>query len=273
MTMDHRSLSQLNTFSQCGQAYFLKRVANVGQAPAAWTIQGVAVHAAIELYELSERRVGIDDLLATYTAKWDQMIGEAREREPNLSAWQTGGSKGTQKDIDDRYLLGQDQIRSYVNYGESDPLRVWRLPDTGQPASEVKFLEDFGGVNILGYVDLIMENPKTGDLLVRDIKTGTRKPSGWNQLAVYKWGIWKKYGRVINWGHYWMPKYGGPLPPIYLGDIPLKRVEAWFQMMDFSESNGVYLPNIGDHCRICDVRRHCPDAGGVAPEGIYHLGT
>jgi len=214
------------------------------------------------------------DLLNTYEETWDRLIGEAQRREPNPAAWLTGGRKRTDKDIADRHSLGRDQIAAYLAFARNDILRVWTLPDTGKPASEVEFREDFGGIEVIGFIDLIMQDPRTGELLVRDLKTGTKKPVGHAQLAVYKWAIRKKYHFDVQWGDYWMAKYGTTEPKIYLGDIPLRRVESWFQMMDFAERNKVYLPNVGDGCRsICDVSRHCPDIGGTPPEGVYHLGT
>ena len=51
----HRSVSQYTTYVQCGEAYRLERVAKAPQTPAAWFVQGTAVHAAVEAYELSYR--------------------------------------------------------------------------------------------------------------------------------------------------------------------------------------------------------------------------
>lgn len=268
----HRSVSQLNTYS-CGLRYYLGRIRKVPRTPAAWTIQGSAVHSAVEMYEKSLRTAPEWALVDRYRETWQRLKRNALLEEPNLDAWMTGGRKKARKDIEDRFALGQEQITKYLEYAKHDPLRVWTLPDSGLPASEVKFLEDFGGVQVLGYVDLIMEDPVTGELQVRDIKTGTQKPIGLIQLAVYRWAIKKKYGRDLQWGDYWMAKYGAPSEPIYLGNTSLKQVESRFQMMDFAESNGIYLPNEGAHCRICDVSRYCPYMGGAAPEGIYFLGT
>lgn len=270
----HRSVSQLNTYTACQQRYYFGRVLRLRRSPAAWSIQGSAVHAAVELWEKSGRQASMKDLLNIFEETWDRLIGEARRREPNPAAWMTGGRKRTDKDIADRHALGREQISTYLAFARNDILRVWTLPDTGEPASEVEFREDFGGVEVLGYIDLIMQDPRTGALLVRDLKTGTKKPVGHTQLAVYRHAILKKYGVDARWGDYWMAKYGTTEPRIYLGDIPLRRIESRFQMMDFSERNGIYLPNVGDHCRsICDVARYCPDIGGQAPEGVFHLGT
>jgi hypothetical protein len=212
-------------------------------------------------------------LIDIFTEEWERLIAEAMEQEPNLDAWLTGGRKKTENDIRDRFATGKDQIKIYMDYSRNDPLEMWTLPNTGLPAVEVPFDIDIGGIRVKGFIDQIRRDPKTGDLLVRDIKTGTKKPTGYKQLAVYSYAIESVYRTPVLWGDYWMAKDAKPCDPIYLGGHARNRIEAWFQMMDFAEKNGVYVANEGDHCRICPVAQFCPDMGGTPPEGIYFLGT
>lgn len=231
------------------------------------------MHSGIELWEKSRRTATLNAVQDAFHETWEALIALALERQPNLDAWMTGGRKKASKDIEDRYILGKEQIATYIEYAKVDPLRVWDLPDTGEPASEVRIEADFGGINVLGIVDLIMVNPETGALLVRDIKTGTKLPVGTRQLVTYRWMINKKYGVDPQYGDYWMAKNGVPTPRSYLGNFTEAQVSAWYQMMDYAEKQGIYIPNPGDHCRICDVARFCPDMGGTPPEGIPLLGT
>lgn len=273
-SVNHRSVSQLNSYSRCGLSYFLSRVAEgVSESPAAWSFQGVAVHKAIESFELSNRTASLGELFDIFTVEWNRLIESAKDREPNLDAWLTGGRKKTENDIRDRYSIGKSQIETYVNYCQTDPLEVWTLPDTGKPAIEVPFDIDVGGIRVVGYIDQIKQDPNTGDLLVRDIKTGSKKPHGYKQLVVYRYAIESLYSTPVLWGDYWMAKDGRPCDPIYLGGHARERIQAWFQMMDFAERNGIYLSNEGDHCRTCSVAPYCPDMGGTSPEGIHFLGT
>lgn len=212
-------------------------------------------------------------VIDAFVETWETLIEKSMQKQPDLDAWMTGGRKKAAKDIEDRYALGKEQIADYIEYAKVDPLKVWNLPDTGEPASEVKIEEDFSGVNVLGIVDLIMVDPDTGALLVRDIKTGTKLPVGSRQLITYRWMINKRYGVDPLWGDYWMAKNGKPTFPAYLGNFTEKQVSAWYQMMDKAERDEIYIPNPGDHCRICDVARFCPDMGGIPPEGIPLLGT
>ncbi|GAA2687731.1 RecB family exonuclease [Nonomuraea recticatena] len=269
----HRSVSQLNSYSACGLCYLLKRVLRLPQSPAAWSIQGTAVHAAIETFERSRRTADDETVLNRYREVWTEKVEAALEAEGDLDAWMKSGNKRPEKDLEDRFARGLDQVRSYLLWVQTDPLTVWTLPDSGEPAVEVKFREPFGGVEVLGFIDLIMQDPRTGDLLVRDIKTGSKKPVGGFQLATYRWAVNDRYGVDCQWGDFWMGKDGKPSAPEYLGRFTRQQVNTWYQMMDEAESAEIYIPNPGDHCRTCDVARHCPQVGGTPPPGVPMLGT
>lgn len=53
----HRSVSQVSSYAQCGEAYRLSRVAMAPSKPAAWFPHGTAYHAVIEEYENSHRQI------------------------------------------------------------------------------------------------------------------------------------------------------------------------------------------------------------------------
>lgn len=269
----HRSVSQFNSFTHCSLSYFLGRVRRLPRAPAPWLFQGTAVHEAISYWELSRREADSEQVLAVFRASWDEGLAKAREEEPNQDAWQRSGVKKVETDIRDRHQRGLDQTLAYMEYAKSDPLEIWIRPDTGQPASEVEFEEDFGGVLVKGFIDLIMWDPRSGELLVRDIKTGVKKPAGWFQLATYRHALRKKFDVDPWWGDYWMAKDAKPCSPIPLDGVSETLISSQFQVMDWAERSGLYTANIGDHCARCDVARHCPFAGGTPPEGIPALGT
>lgn len=242
-------------------------------APAPWLIQGSAVHKGVEVWEWSYRTSPTDVILDAYEETWEAGESEAWKREPNPDGWQRSGMKKVENDLRDRRIKGRDQLLTYMTNTVKERLRPWTLPDTGWPASEVPFEEDFDGVRVKGFIDLIMEDPETGALLVRDLKTGTKKPVGPIQLGTYRFAIQKKYGVDPQWGDYWMCKDDAPSSPIYLGDISERLITSQYQIMDAAEKDGMYSANLGDHCMRCDVAKHCPFVGGTPPEGIYMLGT
>jgi hypothetical protein len=236
-------------------------------------IQGSAVHSGVEHWEKSYRSMPPEEVLRIYEREWEAAEADAWEKEPDPAGWQQSGMKKIENDIRDRRIKGRDQVLTYMQNTVKERLRPWTLPDTGWVASEVEFEEDFGGVKVKGFIDLIMEDPTTGELLVRDVKTGTKKPVGPIQLATYRFAIQKKYGVDPKWGDYWMCKDEGPSAPIHLGSIPEQLITSQYQIMDAAVSEEMYVANVGDHCGRCDVARHCPFVGGQPPKGNYMLGT
>lgn len=231
------------------------------------------MHTGVEVWEKSFRTMKPTLVLDAYEQAWQEEEAKAWAKEPNENAWQRSGVKKTRVDLGDRYVRGRDQLTAYMEATRKERLRPWVLPDTGWVASEVPFEEDFGGVMVKGFIDLIMEDPATGALLVRDVKTGTKKPVGFLQLATYRWALKKKYGIDTLWGDYWMCKDNAPSQPIPLGHVPEALITSQFQIMDHARKEQLYAANVGDHCTRCDVARHCPFVGGEAPEGIHFLGT
>lgn len=266
-------MSQVNSFNRCGLAYYLGRVLKLPASPAAWLIQGNAVHKAVEVWEQSWRSVSASEILAIYEEEWTAREAQAWRQEPNPEGWQKSGVKKTETDLRDRRIKGRDQVLTYMTETVKERLQTWVLPDTGMPASEVPFEEDFGGVLVKGFIDLILEDLITHVLLVRDVKTGAKKPVGTFQLKTYAIAMHKKYGVDIQWGDYWMCKDDGPSAPEPLGNIPEQQIVSQYQIMDAAERDGMYTANVGDHCTRCDVARHCPFVGGTPPDGIYMLGT
>src|SRR5687768_12146325 len=66
-SVPHRSVSQLNSYFGCGLRYAFERRYRLPQSPAAWSIQGVAVHKAIEHWELSHRTAPLGLLIDIFT--------------------------------------------------------------------------------------------------------------------------------------------------------------------------------------------------------------
>jgi putative RecB family exonuclease len=258
---------------RCPLSYYLGRVLKLDKSPAAWLIQGTAVHAAIESYEKSLRQATEATCLDVFESVWNVEEEKAWKQEPNPIAWQKSGVRKTETDLSIRKEKGAEQVLAYIEYAQKENLEVWKLPDTGEPASEVPFEEDFGGVTVRGFIDLIMVERVTDNILVRDIKTGTKVPVGNFQLATYRHAVKKKYGKDALWGDYWMAKDSKPTPAEPVGLVTETMITTQFQIMDAAERNGQYGANIGDHCGRCDVARHCPFVGGQPPEGIPALGT
>ncbi|MDT0472809.1 PD-(D/E)XK nuclease family protein [Streptomyces sp. DSM 41014] len=256
----HRSVSQYTGFVRCGEAYRLEKIVKAPQNQAGWFIQGTAYHEAIEKWEKSFRSVGPDVMAEWYEEAWDREMSRALAIEPDTSRWLTGGVTKPAKDIERRRERGRGQVEAYFEYAIDAPERVWE-PVDGMPAVELPFTISFGEVVVKGYIDQVMEYPD-GHLRVRDLKTGTKLPDTAFQLAVYDHALHDMFDVKPGFGDYFMAKNNAPTDAWNLQDYDREKVTRWFRGMDRAVRLGIFLPNPGDACRTCTVRRFC-DFNGV----------
>ncbi|MFD6970576.1 RecB family exonuclease [Streptomyces sp. NPDC059949] len=256
----HRSVSQYSSFVRCGEAYRLEKVARAPQNQAAWFIQGTAYHEAVEKWEKANRAHGPDQLAEWFEEAWERDMAAALAIEPDTSRWLTGGTTKPDTDIKNRRKRGRDQVEAYFEYAIEAPERIWE-PVDGMPAVELPFTLNLGGIEIRGFIDQVVEYPD-GHLRVRDLKTGTRLPDTAFQLAIYDHALDDLFGVKPGFGDYFMAKNNSPTEPKNLQDFSREKVTRWFRNMDRAVRTGLFLPNPGDACRTCTVRRFC-DFNGV----------
>jgi RecB family exonuclease len=256
----HRSVSQYSSFVRCGEAYRLEKIAKAPQNQAAWFVQGTAFHEAVEKWERSFRAYGPDQMAEWYEEAWDREMAAALAVEPDTSRWLTGGVTKPETDIKRRRERGRDQVEAYFEYAIEAPERVWQ-PVDGQPAVELPFTLTLGGVTVKGFIDQVVEYPD-GHLRVRDLKTGTKLPDTAFQLAVYDHALEAMFDVKPGFGDYFMAKNNAPTDPWNLQDYDREKVGRWFRDMDKAVRLGLFLPNPGDACRTCTVRRYC-DFNGI----------
>lgn len=256
-----RSFSQLKEYSDCSEAYRLKRILKAPQRPAAWFTHGRAFHAAIEHYELSDRQATPEDCIAVFEDTWAKDILADYERQPDLSVWMTGGRRKPETDIEARYEEGKAQVLAYIEYIKESGETVWTTPD-GKKAVELEIEFELSGVRVIVFIDQVMVSPN-GVRFVRDLKTGSSYNSP-IQLAVYDLALEARYGERANWGDFWLAKKGKPDKPVDLSVYTKDRVGAWFASMDDAQQRGIYLPNPSDKCRnLCGVSQWCAAVGGA----------
>ena len=228
--------------------------------PAAWTLQGTAVHEAVEFYEKSDSAVELGDVLAVYYEAWDTGLMHMQETEPDLSKWMTGTPK-TKGNVDagNRRKRGAEQVAAYIGYRQNDPFEIWETPD-GRLAVELEFRVVLGGVEVLGYIDQVLEAPD-GSLRVRDIKTGTKLPESAVQLGVYAEAVEQMCGVRPGFGDFFMCKNNAPTSAYDLSKYTTERLGRWFARLDRAINARVFIPNPGDACRVCGVSRYCDAVG------------
>ncbi|MFF3673597.1 RecB family exonuclease [Streptomyces sp. NPDC002120] len=251
----HRSVSQLTSWLQCGEAYRLQRIEKVPQLQAGWFAQGTATHVALEGYEKSGRRMDLDTCLAIATEAWQQETADMYAKDSNLENWLKGGKKSTEQDLTERFAKVQEHVAGYIAWCETNREHEWlyTMPD-GTPASEVSFELDVNGVRVIGAIDLIIETPK--GLIVRDIKTGTKIPPSPIQLAVYRWAVERLTGILPYQADYFMTKDGKPSKPVKVDKYSWAMVESWFKHLEAGVQNNVFPANPGE-CFPCTVKNSC----------------
>ncbi|MEU7863435.1 PD-(D/E)XK nuclease family protein [Nonomuraea sp. NPDC049141] len=243
-------------------AYKLERIDRVDPLPAAWSFQGTAVHAAAEAYERSMRTMSIRKAQDVFEAVWLDKIDEAKERQPNLNMWLRGGRKTTERDIAERFEAGLTQVADYIDFTTTEPFILWVLPD-GSPATEVGFRTTIAGVLMVGYIDLVLEDPWTGEIRIRDLKTGAKPSHTPVQLAIYGRAVQRVFGIKARYGDYYMARDAAPTKRVDLTRFSDELLGTWIRGVDVMESAayeaGAYPPSPSeDHCWSCAVKHHCP---------------
>lgn len=264
-----RSFSQFKSYASCGMAYKLERIDGVPRRPAAWFTHGRAFHTAVEHYERSGRTATDEECFNVYDRLWEEEIGADLRKEPDLSAWMTGGRRKAETDLEIRKQEGKDQFVKYREYALRSGETIWTAPD-GRLAVELEIEFEINGVPVIVFIDQVIVTPN-GMLVVRDLKTGSSYNSP-IQLALYDLALEARYGFRALWGDFWKAKNGGPTAPIPLASYTRERVGTWFAQMDQAEEAGIYLPNPSDTCaRMCGVSQWCTAVGGTEYTAIKEV--
>jgi putative RecB family exonuclease len=264
-----RSVSQVDQYEKCGWQFYLQRVERVTPRPAAWSFQGTAFHSAAEKFEKEFREPSEEEMVQLFSDQYSAMVNGAMYKEPDLNRWMTVGGKPAGQDIEERYALGQSQVRDYVRWSKENEPEIWHdnegwngfgiadapLHDTTM-GLELYFKVELGGVIVRGYIDQVVRDPKDiGAYRVRDLKTGSTKSHF--QLETYKVAVEKQFGLEVNTGDWYFGKEGRLSRPVDLSEVTEDQVAARFVEMDQGVKAGRFEAKPGFHCRFCDVSHAC----------------
>lgn len=253
----HVSVSRLTGLARCGLASYLERVERVPGRQAGWTIQGLAIHHAVDVWEKSGRTISTQEAQRAFTESWRAELAKADQICPDRSLWLVGGRKKVENDLRDRYADGLRQVADYIGYNLDDTsLQPYIWPD-GSIAAEVGFEIPFGGVLVRGFIDVVMQDTATGQLVIRDVKSGSKPPVVPFQLIVYAKALKRLIGEDVAWGQFFMTRTSTPVL-MDLTKLDDEHIERWFATTVAMIDQGLYLPNPGDACRTCSVIDACP---------------
>ncbi|ASZ75238.1 Cas4 exonuclease [Mycobacterium phage MissWhite] len=284
-----RSVSQLNQYTRCPQAYKLARIDKVWARPAAWLPQGTAFHTTVEIYEkaLAEgREMTLERAQEIFREEYAKDIGELCAETPNFEWWFWSGPYNGERDIERRFHLGLEQVEKFINWRQTKGQEIWVTPEirdrrcivgddeAGQehhvedcdckpskPAIEIGFNIELDGIRVRGFIDAIVV--VNGELRVRDYKTGN-SPGDDFQLGVYALAVAMTYGvEAPKTGDYFMAGKRGvkakPTAPYDLTEWTREKITERFHEVEARIQAGDFEPlPEPDKCGFCDVNYSCP---------------
>lgn len=267
-----RSVSQLTSWTRCGEAFRLSRmVKGLPKRPAAWLAVGSAMHTAYELWENTNRTLNLAD---QFKVDYATEIADLKRQQPDLAWWMKAPNMGRAgesvedtilRDIQIRGEAGAKMAEEYQLHCEQAKWSLWRDED-GNPAIEVPFSVQLGGTEVIGKVDSILEWPD-GRLSIRDLKTGNVGGVSDNrQLGTYRAAINMTLGLDIIWGEYFFTKTGKSSGMHDLRRYTEEYLGDQYSKLDKAVDSGLFLANPGKHCELCDRKPWCREMGMVDVE-------
>jgi putative RecB family exonuclease len=258
---DVRSYSQLNSYERCPYMYYLERVEQVWQRPAAWLPMGTAVHSAAEAWELSDRVMTPEEALQVFRDQYRASTDLLLETTPNPKFWFSSGPYKGPEDIARRYKIGQEHVERYIAWYKKHPDEKPFVPSTfgepGKPMIEFPFEIEIGGVRVRGFIDWVGWD-EDDNIIVRDNKTG-RLPGGPEQLATYALavealGSWMH----VESGDFFMTRTGKPTIPYQLTRVVKQQLAEDFQALDEGVKAGNFPAKPeASKCMFCSVQSSC----------------
>lgn len=257
-----RSVSQINQYLRCPQAYKLGRIDKVWARPAAWLPQGTAFHAVAEEYEQAlhaRKPMSLDEARDMFREMYAHEVEMLTHDTPNFEWWFWSGPYNGERDIERRYHIGLEQVEKFVAWRDTPGQEIWVTPD-GQPAIELAFKVELDGILVRGFIDAVVV--VDGQLRVRDYKTGN-SPGDDFQLGVYSVAIEALYGVKPTHGDYFMVGKKGAKPrisgPYDLSPWTREVVTERFREVEDRIQAGDFEPDPEpSKCGFCDVNYSCP---------------
>lgn len=253
----HLSYSAIDTLSGCGERFRLERVVQVPQEPAWWFIGGTAFHTASEYLDRGE----FGDCDAAWQQAWN-LTCEKDLAGVDLSAVRAGGratKEWPNRENEDWWnAKGPEMLRAYHEHTQSLAADGWRLFEVveGYPAVELQFLLEIGNVVVKGAIDRVYVNPD-GELVVTDLKAGSRQPESAMQLGVYSVALENITGIKAILGNYYMARKGQTTEAVSLLHYTKEMLAGVFGTAKRMIEAEIFLPRVSSFCVSCGVRKYC----------------
>lgn len=252
-------MSQLKSFTRCGEAFRLEKICKAPRTPAAWTVLGVVIHEVFVQWEISDRQI---DVCEYFLSMYDRQIEEELERQPDKTLWQRPVKHTWDKSVEFYRERGANKdVPEYRQRCIEGQWQVLELPD-GTKALELPFTLDFNGVEVRGALDRIQWWPEQKMAALEDLKTGSvDDEADARQLGVYALAAQEIYDIDLTNGRYWFTKLDRPSPWIDLRRYTREYLTEMFVTLDNAIDSGIYLPRPGKQCTNCGVKPYCREMG------------
>lgn len=271
--LEHRSVSQIEGFGDCGTRYALSDM----ETPAWWNVGGKALHRCVEAIN---HEVANGDRLTPgphppdtspiWLKAFDAEIADQHAATPEhpMSTWRA--AKRGLENYDWWRVEGPPMVEKYVTWLRGMLADGWDIARTvdGRPVVELEVYTNVGAaVPNLSIIDLALYHGPRDLALVVDVKAGNSAPKSTFQLGVYGWALLGVLAGNLRpdrvRGAYYRARTGELVPsgmpgwPI-LGMHPWADVVQRYRETDMMERQGVYIPNVTTFCGGCGVRDLCP---------------
>lgn len=267
LPIGHLSYSGMNTMLDCPKKYELSYLMGAPKKGAVWFVGGRAVHRATEEWDVAREERKPFDLPGAWKRIFHEEIELAKAGDPDFLNWRKAGMKKDNPEGESLQFwyarLGPQLVQAYTAWRMRSSWNIWRTPD-GLLACEL----DVGGVlpgmelPFKGFIDRVFQSSQTGQLLLVDLKTGSRKPETPLQLGVYAAAVQYHYNTPVPLGAAFMNRRGDLSEAWDLTRYTPEYVGKMFEQTRRGIEAGFFPAKPGRSCGMCDVSTACYANGG-----------
>lgn len=236
------SFSQFSTWSTCPQQYKLRYIDKLGESSAnIHTIFGTSMHETIQhflsvMYGVSKKQA---ELIDTDKLLLEWMRKEYIKETEKLSS----GVICTQLELEEFYGDG----RRILEWFKKKLDKFYTKTGFELVGIEIPLNAPIKtGVHLIGFIDIVMKDLSTGDIIIIDLKTSTM---GWNK---YQKADKLKNAQIIIYKKYYSELF----------NVPLDKIKVEYQIMRRKMPEEAPFP-------IPYVSKHIPASGKPTVNKVY----
>jgi hypothetical protein len=236
------SFSQFSTWSTCPQQYKLRYIDKLGESSAnIHTLFGTAMHETIQhflsvMYGVSKKQA---ELIDTDKLLLEWMRKEYIKETEKLSS----GVICTQLELEEFYGDG----RRILEWFKKKLDKFYTKTGFELVGIEIPLNAPIKtGVHLIGFIDIVMKDLSTGDIIIIDLKTSTM---GWNK---YQKADKLKNAQIIIYKKYYSELF----------NVPLDKIKVEYQIMRRKMPEEAPFP-------IPYVSKHIPASGKPTVNKVY----